>query len=227
MKLIDLYEVFAYAYQQGSDPYFKTDKNWTSEAAYLAYTRYCEMRKLTPVQLSDYTKIEKEGFLGSFYYATINDPKNDLMSSEKFTYYQNKATADSVNTVYQNGLTFKNYCLADNLVSDVSDSYFVYLGTSKAHFKITTKAGTGNRMLIIGDQSAAAMIPFLANHFNEIDYYDISQSTESITDILSQHRYNDILVCAYMTNMVKGDFPGYLSNLLGMAEQNSEETTAQ
>lgn len=214
MKLIKLNDVFQFAYEQGNDPYFKSDKNWTADAAYLAYTQYCEMRKFTSVPIEEYKQVVKEGFLGSFYFATNSDTMQN--NPEKFIYYQSEQTSKCTNTVYQRGLTFKNFCLADNLVSDVNDSYMTYLGTSRAHFNIKTEAGTGNRMLIIGDQSAAAMIPFLINHFNEIDYYDIDSGTGSIEDILSQHRYNDILVCAYMTNTVKGEFPGYMSSLLGM-----------
>ena len=222
MKLIDLYDAFQNAYEQGNDPYFKTDKNWTSDAAYLAYLAYCEERRFTPVELTSYEKKVNEGYLGSFYFATNNSIMGE--NPESFVYYQNDFTNNCVNTVYQNGLTFKNYCLADNKVGSVYDSYSIYLGTSKAHFRITTKAGTGNRLLIIGDQSAAAMIPFLSNHFNEIHYYDISSTTESISTILKEYRYNDILLCTYMTNAVKGDFPDNLSKVLGL-DTNQEENS--
>lgn len=221
VKLLNLYDSFCNAYEQGSDPYFKSDKNWTSDAAYLAYLAYCEQRRFTPVELSSYQQKVTEGFLGSFYFAT-----NDAImaeNSEKFVYYTNDYLNDCDNTVYQNGLTFKNYCLGDNKVGSIYDAYSVYLGTSKAHFKITTKAGTGNKLLIIGDQSAAAMIPFLANHFNEIHYYDISSGTESISKILKDCRFNDILLCTYMTNAVKGDLPDNLSRVLEINNNQENE----
>ena len=47
--------------------YFRTDHHWTALGAYYAYVQFCNVKGITPHDLSDYEVSQYTGFLGSFY----------------------------------------------------------------------------------------------------------------------------------------------------------------
>lgn len=47
--------------------YFKTDHHWTADGAYYAYKELMKAKGMTPSPLTDFTKSEYPGFVGSFY----------------------------------------------------------------------------------------------------------------------------------------------------------------
>ena len=118
--------------------------------------------------------------------------------------------------LYEGNTVFKNYRLTGNGFSEASDAYLSYLGTEGAYFKIESPCLTEQKLLIIGDESAAAMLPFLIENYSEIHYLCPSRFRGSLQDIFSENKFKDILIVSYLTNAVKGDFPVFLETIAGV-----------
>lgn len=214
ISTVNLYTPFLEAYQAGKELFYHTDANWTADAAYLAYQQFCTKSGNTPVSLAMYDEKRMEGFLGSFYTATGSDILR--RNADTFRYYQSADTEASTVTLYQGGSVYKNYSLASNAVSGYAAAYSVYLGRTGAHFKIESPCTSHKKLLIIGDNSAAALIPYLVSNYSEIHYVDASEYKETFSSLFQSNTFHDVLITNYVTNAVKGAYPTYLATMAGI-----------
>ena len=213
INVIDVYQTLYEHYQAGDKLYFNTDANWTSSAAYLAYRAFCEARTITPVELEQYTQYTIDNFLGSYYRATEHEEL--AANADTFVYYSNDYIDACTLTVYNNGSTYKKYKLCNNATS-TETAYLTYLGTNAGHYKLETPLEEKRTLLVIGDGSTAAMMPYLVNHYSEIHYIDVANYNGTIETFLSEHSTDDVLFACYLTNAVKGDYPNDFKNFSGV-----------
>lgn len=220
ISVVNLYDPFLEAYQAGEELFFRTDKNWTANAAYLAYQQFCNASGSSPVSLSAYEEKRIEGFLGSFYLATGAEQLQ--RNADLFRYYQNDQTAACKVTLYRGGVAYQTYCLAGNAVADGSSAYSVYLGTAGPHFRIESPCTSGRKLLVVGDGSAAAMLPFLIGNYSEIRYIDIVSYGKDFSDLFASDTFHDVLFVSYVTNTVKGEYPLHLAAMAGIVQEDGQ-----
>lgn len=216
ISFVNLYETFSDAYSDGNELFFKTDLNWTADAAYLAYKQFCLSSGNAAVALEAYEENRIEGFLGTFYTAT--DSELLKLNADTLRYYKNANTDACRVTLYNNGSVYRNYSLLSNSVSGASSAYSIYLGTTGQHFKIESSGALSKKLLIVGDGSAAAMLPFLISNYSEIHYIDVALYNEAFTSLFQETEYNDVLFMTYATNAVKGAYPEHLATMAGVQE---------
>lgn len=220
ISVINLYAPFSEAYDAGEELFFRTDRNWTANAAYLAYRQFCTASGSLPASLSAYHEKRIEGFLGSFYQATGAEQLQS--NADLFLYYQNENTAACKVTLYSGGVSYQTYCLAGNAVAGASSAYSVYLGTAGPHFRIESPCTSGRKLLVVGDESAAAMLPFLIENYSEIRYIDIASYRNGFSDLFASDTFHDVLFVSYVTNTVKGEYPLYLAAMAGTLQENEQ-----
>lgn len=220
ISVVNLYEPFSEAYHAGEELFFRTDKNWTANAAYLAYQQFCTSSGSLPTSLSAYKEKRIEGFLGSFYQAT--GAVQLQSNADLFLYYQNEKTAACKVTLYSGGSAYQTYCLAGNAVANASSAYSVYLGTTGPHFRIESPCTSGRKLLVVGDGSAAAMLPFLIENYSEIRYIDIASYRNDFSDLFASDTFHDVLFVSYVTNTVKGEYPLHLAAMAGTLQENEQ-----
>ena len=220
ISVVNLYESFSEAYQTGEELFVRTDKNWTANAAYLAYQQFCKASGNLPVSLSAYEEKRIEGFLGSFYLATGAEQLQS--NADLFRYYRNDQTASCKVTLYSGGVAYKTYCLAGNAVAGASSAYSVYLGTAGPHFRIESPCKSGRKLLVVGDGSAAAMLPFLIGNYSEIRYIDIASYRNDFSDLFDADTFHDVLFVSYVTNTVKGEYPLHLAAMAGTLQEDEQ-----
>ncbi len=214
VKVVDLFSSFSEKYDSGEYLYFNTDLNWTSDAAHLAYKEFCAQSGNAAIILEAYEAHELSGFLGSFYRATYSE---DLeKNADTFRYYKNVDTDACKVTVYRNGSTSKKYNLLNNDLTSTSKAYSLYLGTTAPRFKLESPCASGKKLLIVGDGSAAAMLPFLISNYSEIHYIDVALYDEDFSAFLAENQFNDVLFMTYATNAVKGEYPAHLEAMAGV-----------
>src|SRR5699024_10575244 len=77
--------------------YFKTDHHWTADGAYYAYQELMNKKGVTPSPLTDYTKNEYPGFVGTFY--SFSEKSDTLLNNpDTVVTYTPKATNDMTYT---------------------------------------------------------------------------------------------------------------------------------
>lgn len=174
--------------------YFKTDYNWTADAAYYAYLAFCDTTDIVPIQKENYEKIEFNNYLGWFYTATKS--KVLLDNADTIVYYRTETEYPCYITVEQDG--HKTYSLKySGTELTVENGYDIFIGKEQALYNFETRA-KGGSLLIVGDTSVHAFLPFLMPHFSEIIFYDPLCFEEDQSYSLPQTDY--VLFMAYATN---------------------------
>lgn len=174
--------------------YFRTDHNWTALGAYYAYTAFCDSASLNAVPLENYEKVELKNYLGWFYTATEN--KMLLDNADTIVYYRTEAEYPCYITVEENG--HKTYTLK-YYGTDISaeKGYDVFIGKEKPVCRFETRS-KGGSLLIIGDSSVHAFLPFLMPHYSEIIFYNPSCFIEG--ESYSPPKTDEVLIMSYATN---------------------------
>ncbi len=209
---VSVVEILKEHYNNGENIFFRTDKNWTSLAAYYAYAEFCNYANIIPYQIEELIKTDVGEFLGSFYNATLSEDMRN--NPDRFVAYEGNENIQTALTVYDSGLVIKNYNLCNNEMG--ADSIFdYYLGTNAGRYEIGTTANGGS-ILIIGDSSVCPMVPFLACHYTKIDYINPSEFEMPLSEFLEKHSYDDVLTMCYSTNAINGDYIPTLNALTGV-----------
>ena len=211
---VNLYPPFSEAYQTGTDLFFRTDRNWTSDAAFLAYKAFCKASGNPQTSLEVYEREVIPGFLGSFYTAT--EAEALLESPDDFILYHNEDT-DACTVALHDGIYVnKNLSLCAGGSSDLTALYNAYLGTDGGYFVINSPGHSEKKLLLLGDRSCEALLPFLIQNYSEVHYVNVTKFQDDLQTIIYKNQFKDILIVSYLTNAVKGDFPVMLETVAGV-----------
>ena len=104
----------------------------------------------------------------------------------------------------------------NNDLYTTSAAYSIYLGTTAPYFKVESPCASGKKLLIVGDGSVAAMLPYLIANYSEIHYIDAAYYDEDLSALLSENQFTDALFMTYATNAVKGEYPAHLETMAGV-----------
>ncbi len=214
IKNISIVNELETAFDEGENVYFRTDSNWTSLGAFLAYETFCEAKGFAPLPLEVFEKRELGDFLGSFYQSTGS--RTMLNNPDQFVCYGLSADISTVMTVYDGDAVFTDYTLCNNKVSE-RNKYNVFLGKEAGRYSISTN-GKGGSILIIGDSSVHPILPFLAAHYKEIEYINPLKHKKDVSELLDKYQFDDIVTMCYSTNAVLGDYIPSFSILSGVNE---------
>ena len=202
------------SYDNDNYVYYRTDKNWTANGAYLAYIEFCKHANFDPLPISAFKKNTVQGFLGSFYQATKLNAMKD--SPDEYIYYLPSDGVRASLTVYDNGMVYNNYSVCGNKVNHSAPQY-VILGRDAERYEINTTATDGS-LLIVGDESTHAFVPFLLSHYNRIDIINPERFSTSFEEFFANRNYDDCLLMYYSTNSISGDYIPTLNSLTGATE---------
>lgn len=168
--------------------FYKTDHHWTSKGAYYAYRMLCKQMGIVPKDEAAFNiRQVTDAFYGSLYsksgFRHLEPDRIDLYlpkeeSKKKVEYVDAGHTADSL---YQTDNLFKK------------DKYAVFLDGNHALVRITTDHPDGKKLLIVKDSYANSLIPFLAEHFAEIDVVDLRYYEKSVTKLIQDRQFHDML----------------------------------
>jgi hypothetical protein len=168
--------------------YYKTDHHWTTRGAYYAYREAGPLLDYKPLAINDFT-IEQ---VSSDFYGTLHaksghrfiqpdtvelfKPKNNL--SCRVEYVNEKKTGHS--------LYAKKHLLR-------KDKYAVFLDGNHALIRINVQNQTDRKLLVVKDSYANSLIPFLANHYDEIHVIDLRHFNAPLQGYIKQYNLNEIL----------------------------------
>ena len=199
-------------YDNGEAVFLKTDKNWTSLGAYTAYRTFSESAGVEYFSLNDFQTIDLGEYLGSFYQATKLESMKQ--SPDQFVCVSTLPTVKTALTVFDSGRIYTDYKLCDNNVG-VDNAYNVFFGRIASRYEVSTNVDAG-ALLIIGDSSSYAMVPYLASHYGIIDIIDPRNTDTSLEQIMSKREYDDCILMCYTTNAVNGEYIPLLNKFIGV-----------
>lgn len=189
---IDVYD--ALKDHVGEDIYFRTDHHWTQLGAYYAARSFAKTAQVPFDELSEYEKHKRDGFLGTLY-GTSNENPFMKKACDTFTWYVPKR---AVTTTYYNtkcedareGSYFKSM---SELGEDTPWNSIYAPDGAITH--VNTGLDTERTLMIIGDSFTWAFAPCLFGSFDEIWIADMRACDVSAVRLAKNNGVTDMLFC--------------------------------
>lgn len=174
--------------------YYKTDHHWNMVGAYIAYQQYQKSKGKDYYQLNQFQKkVISNDFLGTSYYQVLGIGK-----PEKMVLYT-KDNDLSVNYVYEKK---KTTSLFENKYLKTKDKYSYFLDNNHALIQIENQSiKNNNKLLIIKNSYANSMVPYLVNHYHEVDLIDLRYFQGSVSDYCNTNKIDNILILYNLNNL--------------------------
>jgi len=180
--------------------YYRTDHHWKTLGAFYVYQAWAGARGYTVPTTESYTvETVTEDFEG-----TIQSKLGIHTVTDSIELYLD--SSDPYYTVEKDGSGEISYSLYDYSALDTKSKYDIFFGGNNALTQITTRAGTGRKILVVKDSYAHCFVPFLLSEFDEIDVLDIRYYNQEISGLIEEEGYTDLL---------------FLYNASGFAEDTS------
>lgn len=172
--------------------YFRTDHHWTALGAYYGYCDYAKAAGFQPLELSQYTTKEFDGFLGAFYSDTKKNPAL-AKSPDTVTAY---LPPDDVSLTFTdrkgNGREWP-------LISDVStwaasSKYSTFIGGDNPYTVIKNNGlQDGSSCVVVKESFGNAFVPFLASHYQTVYVIDYRYWSGNIPEFAKNAGVKDVL----------------------------------
>lgn len=183
-ELIDIIDVFK-QHKDDTQLYYRTDHHWTSAGAYLAYLQYAAFRGFEPV--TDFEIECYDGFFGTTYTkSALWGEKPDTIEIWKYPVDISVTINDGADNKEYGSMFFEEYI-------DELDKYPVFLDGNHA-FERLINPGSGGKLLVLKDSYAHCFVPFLINHYSQIDMVDLRYYFEPVSELVSEQDYDEILM---------------------------------
>lgn len=186
IRFVDVYPALSAGREDAI--FYKTDHHWTSKGAYDAYRVLCKQMGIVPKDEAAFNiRQVTDAFYGSLYsksgFRHLQPDRIDLYLPKE----ERKKKVDYVDE----GRTTDSLYQMDNLSK--KDKYTVFLNGNHALVRITTDHPDGKKLLVVKDSYANSLIPFLAEHFAEIDVVDLRYYEESVAKLIQDRQFHDML----------------------------------
>lgn len=176
--LLNAYEPLKIKADKGEQVFYKTDHHWTDAGANAVFEAYLSAKNESESDISFDNSINRKDFYGTLYSkAPSAFAKLDTMilpdhsgAVHHVEYVKEGKTADS---------------LIDESFLDKKDKYAAFLGGNFARINIKSdNSAVNEKVLILKDSYANAMMPYLANQYSDLivvdmRYYHFEEQTVS------------------------------------------------
>ncbi len=173
--------------------YFRTDHHWTALGAYYAYVQFSAEKGITPVSLANYPVRSFDGFLGTFYASSGQNPALKENPDTVHTYTPfNDVDCSIMNKPGDTTMSWP-------VINDVTDygsslKYLTFIGGDNALTTITNNDNPdGGVCIVIKDSYGNAFVPFLIPHYSTIYVIDPRYYTGSLSDFCADKEIEDVI----------------------------------
>lgn len=176
--------------------YYRTDHHWTQLGAYYAAKAFAQTAKVPFDELSEYDKHEKEGYVGTLYGSSNQNPEIGN-NPETFFWYVPKREVTT--TYYDPDLTNEqqgSYFYKPDNFSSTAEWNLTYMAGDGRIAHINTGLNTGRRLMILKDSYADSFAPNLFGSFDDIWVVDMRYCSTSAVQLAKDKGITDLLFCS-------------------------------
>lgn len=216
-KVIDVNIYNQLGLHANEEIYCRTDHHWTALGAYYASEVFAEKAGVGFDDISKFTEVRREGYLGTYYYVysskdnntvLLNNPEDFLAYYPDADYTVNYYSAkdlESNERVNENGFFWD---IPDN---QKSNWYSTFLrGDSYSLKAVSNDCKNGRKLLIVKDSYGNALAPYMLEGFEEIYIVDAREYQVNLNETIKKFGITDVLFAQCTFSAVGGD---YLNNL--------------
>lgn len=192
--------------------YFRTDHHWNGIGAYYAYEVFCKTKGLTPYTLEQRAEHQYEGFLGTLYKLSSNDP--GLMPADTVYAYSPYSPSVSM-TFYSSDGSATDW----PVISDVTDwasssKYNTFAGGDNPLTVFNNPDVTdGSVCVIVKESYGNALLPYLADHYSTVYEIDYRYWSGNIIDYVNEVGADDLIFANNMMMISTGILVGDLAKV--------------
>ena len=174
--------------------YFRTDHHWTALGAYYAYVQFCNVKGITPHDLSDYEVSQYTGFLGSFY----NDGgKPQAMADDPDTvnaYHPVSSTAAMKYGSSEDSKLTGGKVIFDESTAAASLKYGAFImGDNPFTVIENPEVSNGQSCIVVKESFGNAFVPFLVDHYQTVYVVDYRYYGGSVSALAKAKGVTDVL----------------------------------
>lgn len=184
--------------------YYRTEPRLTGLGGYYVYLSMGDALGFVPYELNKFKISHTENDVYGTLYKRVNNKKfpPDVISRYEFTENSNISV-----THRENGEGRKYYSLFPKETEPLKSPFEISLGGYSKIMETLNPFGDNTSLLILGDESASAYLPFLALNFKKITFLDLNRlSVEELLKIKA-NEYSKILFCYSAENFLNEKLP--------------------
>ncbi len=168
-----------------------TDHHWSQLGAYYAAEEFAKTAGVPFADLSEYEKIEKDGYVGTLYGFTGDSDLKD--NPEQFIYYKPKCEYTSEFFTPDLSENWEGNLIVNIENIDPVSWYCVFIGVDNVVTHVTTEVKNGRKLAVIKDSYGNALIPCLTSSFEEIYVIDMRYFEVNAVSYLKEKGITDLL----------------------------------
>lgn len=176
--------------------YYRTDHHWSQLGAYYAAQSFAKTAQVPFDELSEYDRHEQDGYIGTLYGSSNNDPRIGN-NPEKFVWYvpKREVTTTYLDTNAQNGYE-GNYFFKPDDFGSTAEWNLTYMAGDSHIVHVSTGLDTGRKLMILKDSYADSLAPCLFGSFDDIWVVDMRFCTTSAVQLAKDNGITDLLFCS-------------------------------
>lgn len=175
--------------------YYRADHHWTARGAYYAFVAFCEAKGIEPTPLSDYERLQFDGFLGTLY-AEAEQPAAMKSNPDYVEAFVPMGT-NKIKVTERNG-NVTEY----QVVNKQTDAWYPAAGAkyncfiagdnpiSEIHNPDITD---GSSIVIIKESYGNAFVPFLVDSYEYVYVIDYRYWSGNLADFVIDNNIDDVL----------------------------------
>jgi len=168
--------------------YFRTDHHWTMRGAYYAYTQLAENLGFAPLSLWD---CEIETVTDDFWGTYFSKANNRYLSSDYIEVIRPKNPVNVQIRFNDKEGVYDSLYFPKHL--ETRDKYSLFLDGNHPLTTITTDADNDRKLVVFKDSFAHNLIPFLAQHYQEIHIIDLRFFNNNLGQYILDHEIDQAL----------------------------------
>lgn len=192
--------------------FYRTDHHWTARGAYYGYRKICEVTGRTPHELSEYTKKNFGGFIGT-YYGDTNGNKNLRKDSVNAFY----PLGERISMTYhsETGTSVTSDVIVDSSRFGISGKYLAFMAGDNSYSVITNKGVTdGSVCVVVKESFGNALVPYMADHYSKIYVVDYRYYNEKLSKLVKEKRAQEVFFMNNISMTRNSYLVGKLSQLV-------------
>lgn len=187
--------------------YYRTDHHWTTYGAFLAYQQWADSMGWVPWTEDDF-QIEQvtDSFYGTVY--SKANYRNAVADTIELYFPKNPV---AYHLTYNQG-EWESDSLYNMEYLEKKDKYAMFLDGNNPLVQIQTNVANGRKLLVVKDSYAHSMLPFIVNHYQQVDVIDLRYFHQNVMDYIQENEITDVLVLYHLKNFAEDSYLGYLTN---------------
>jgi len=203
--------------------FYRTQNNLTSLGGFHLYYalgqsgRLLESTARPSLQRYDVEHVMYNFFGDLYARSPFQNARGDILSI--FRYRRTPMPREYIVTIHQNGQARTYHTLFPLHNLDLEGREMdIFLGGRGAKTVITTSSTFPNNLLVVGDHTALAFVPFLANHYRTVTLLDLSQMRGedflAVARQIERDFYDQILIAYSIETYMHYPYPALVLELL-------------